>query len=268
MSTLLHPKLARELARARLEGLRNRSISELTESVDLLLPGHTFDPIGGRQVTVREIGDLRATSLEIAEQSGFPNRGGVDQRVLFDGEMGRLLHEHMAITPHQAADEEVWTHLTIGPLIDIAGWRFDGLPDDRAIGRAPRNTFRRLWWRAEILGELSWDQERPLREDETVQIMERPELSGNPVVARALAEAFHRRVATSPGVPRMNLMRDGLKRAYRLTPFLGLRDSHTRIFTAYSTISSLRRRRTSTPARPTMMSGRPSEMSARRRVPR
>ncbi len=220
MSTLLHPKLARELARPRLEALRQLTPTELSAEAQILLPGHTFDPIGGRQVTEGEIASLRSEALQVAHECGYPDTPGIEQRVRFDGRMGRLLHERMSITPHQGAEEEIWTHLTVGALVDIAAWRFGGLRDERALGRGARSTFRRLWWRAEILGAVSWDETRPLNEDETVQIMERPELAGSPLVAQALVDAFHRRVEASPSAGRMNLMRDALKRTYRLTPFL------------------------------------------------
>jgi Family of unknown function (DUF6339) len=136
--------------------------------------------------------------------------------------MALLLYERMQITPHQAADEEIWAHLTAGPFAALAAWRFPGLPDERVLGRAPRNTFRRLWWRAEILGPRAWDQEGGLLEDETVQIMERTGIAASPLVARALADAFTRRAQASPGLRRMELMRDAMKRVNRLTPFVVL----------------------------------------------
>jgi hypothetical protein len=218
--TLLHPRLDRELGRQRIRELQGLSPEELAGRVEPLLPGHTFAPIGGREVTETEILDLRAAVVEAAAGCGFPGRSTTTERVTFDGRAGRLLHDRMYLTPHQAADEELWTHLTLGPLIDVAGWRFTDLSDEHLLGRGPRSTFRRLWWRAEMLGAYSWDEEHQLNEDETVQIMERPELVGNPALARALARGFLRRVAADVSVPRMALMRDALKRAYRLSPFL------------------------------------------------
>jgi hypothetical protein len=126
----------------------------------------------------------------------------------------------MRITPHQAADEEIWSHLTLGPLIDLAGWRFPGLPEDRMLGNSPKSTFRRTWWRAEVLGPQYWDEQNPLQEDETVQLMERTELSGAPLLARSIASVFLQTVEANPDVKRMELMRDALKRTYRLTPFV------------------------------------------------
>jgi hypothetical protein len=221
MSGLLYPRLARELARPRIPPLRDLAPADLLARADLLLDDHTYAPIGGRQVTEEELGQLLPEATRIAHECGFPDERREASRIAFDRRMARFLHERMEITPHQAADEEIWTHLTLGPLVALAAWRFPGLPDDRVIGRGPRNTFRRLWWRAEILGPLAWEEE-VLREDETVQIMERSYLTASPPVARALAAAFRRRVAASPEVRRMDLMRDALKRVNRLTPFITL----------------------------------------------
>jgi hypothetical protein len=221
MSGLLYPRLARELARPRIAPLRDLTPAELLPRVDLLVDDHTFAPIGGRQVTEEEISELLLDATRIARECGFPDERQEAARITFDQRMARFLHESMNLTPHQAADEEIWTHLTLGPLAALAAWRFPGLPDDRVIGRGPRNTFRRLWWRAEILGSIAWE-EGALREDETVQIMERTYLTASPGVARALAAAFRRRVEASSEVRRMDLMRDALKRVNRLTPFTTL----------------------------------------------
>jgi hypothetical protein len=221
MSGLLYPRLARELARARIPDLRDSPPEQLLAAANLLLDDHTYAPIGGRQVSEEELSELLLEATRIARECGFPDERRQASRISFDRRMAKFLHERMEITPHQAADEEIWTHLTLGPLAALAAWRFPGLPDDRVIGRRARNTFRRLWWRAEVLGPLAWD-EGALQEDETVQIMERTSLTASPPVARALAAAFGRRLAASPDVRRMDLMRDALKRVNRLTPFITL----------------------------------------------
>jgi hypothetical protein len=220
MSGLLFPRLSRERARAMIPVLRERSPEDLLSSAELLLEGHTFAPIGGRQVTEEEISALLLEAMRIATECGFPDDRREESRLRFDRRVARLLHDRMAITANQAADEEIWAHLTAGPLAALAAWRFPGLADERVLGRAPRNTFRRLWWRVEILGQIALDEERGLLEDETVQIMERTALAANPAVARALGDAFQRRLDASPDLRRMELMRDAMKRVNRLTPFI------------------------------------------------
>lgn len=220
MSNLLYPRLARERARSRVASLRDRSPEDLLLGAELLLEDHTYSPIGGRQVTEEELSELLLGATRIAADCGFPDERSEGSRLCFDRRLARFLHGQMGITPNQAADEEIWAHLTLGPFVAFAAWRFPGLANDRALGRAPRNTFRRLWWRVEILGSIAVDEEQGLLEDETVQIMERTALSANPLVARALADAFQRRVEASPELRRMELMRDAMKRVNRLTPFV------------------------------------------------
>jgi hypothetical protein len=220
MSGFLYPRLSRELARPRIPALRGRTSESLLSGAEILLDGHTYSPIGGRQVTEEQLSRLLLDATGIATECGFPDERSDRTRLLFDRRFASFLHKRMAITPNQAADEEIWAHLTVGPFAAFAVWRFPGLPDERALGRAPRNTFRRLWWRAEILGQIALDEDRGLLEDETVQIMERTALSASPLIARALADSFQRRVEASPGVRRMELMRDAMKRVNRLTPFL------------------------------------------------
>ncbi len=137
----------------------------------------------------------------------------------FEGKCARVLHHSLPMTPHEASHEEVWSYLTCCWLLDIAVWRFGSEADERRyIGNVNRNTFRRMWWRAEILGpEIDLTR---LGEDELVNIMERPTIAADRRLARAVAVEFLRRVETG-GVPeRMQLMREAMKRLLRLTPFV------------------------------------------------
>ena len=116
-------------------------------------------------------------------------------------------------------------------LPDIVRWRFGGggsSPADRFLGkqRGIRNTFGRLWWRCEALKsdrESGYDRVRTLLErlgeDQLVQITERPALAANRVVARAIAEAYLRRVATG-NVSNEELMREAVKRLRRRLAFV------------------------------------------------
>lgn len=131
------------------------------------------------------------------------------------------------MTPHEAGHREVWACITAAHLLDVAAWRWGGISDrNRANGDVNRDTFRRLWWRYEILREpaLPSDGFGDLGEDEVVAIMERPGVTGNPEVARAIVRGFHARLEREPDlVPmRMGLMRDAMKRLTRLTPFVAL----------------------------------------------
>ncbi|MGH7553509.1 MAG: DUF6339 family protein [Longimicrobiales bacterium] len=120
----------------------------------------------------------------------------------------------------------MWTFLACQVLPDVAAWRFPDRHEERLLG-TPRNTFRRLWWRAYILdGSRSTSDSTlvvdELGEDEVVQVMERPSLAGNPRLARHMCLVFLELAARTPQVSRMELMRDTAKRLIRLTPFIAL----------------------------------------------
>ena len=88
------------------------------------------------------------------------------------------------------------------------------------MGR-PRNVFRRLWARADVIGVDLIDAPDGLGEDELVNIFERPTLSANPRVARALAEAIVQR-GRSTGLARSEVMRDAAKRVLRQQAVISL----------------------------------------------
>jgi hypothetical protein len=124
----------------------------------------------------------------------------------------------MGIVPADAASDEVWSFLTLVVAPDVAVWRFPGRADDRLLGR-PRNVFRRLWWRGQVLGNDFIDERDGLGEDELVGIMERSTIAANPRLARALAHVVVE-YGTRVNVARSDLMRDVAKRVLRLQSVL------------------------------------------------
>ena len=91
----------------------------------------------------------------------------------------------------EAASTEVWSWLTLVLMPDIALQRFPDASSSRMNG-GPRNVFRKVWWRVEVLGDLA-DPALPgtLGEDELVGIFERTSLGRN----RSVARAIFRRIA-------------------------------------------------------------------------
>ena len=221
MDARLFPRLDRRVALERLGALRSLSVDELSRRMPLDDVPTRFSPVGGVRVTAEELAGLREAVVATATEQGFPSRDASSLGA-FDTACARVLHETMLITPYEAGHEEVWTFLTLALLLDVAAWRYPNLNDERVVGTVDRNTFRRLWWRAHILNEpaTEWNGLYGLGEDELVQIMERPTLWGQPMLARALALRFAREVAADPSVPRMDLMRDVARRMIRLTPFV------------------------------------------------
>lgn len=220
MSWLL-PRLDRQDALEIIERHAGADVHELSGSMPLEPPRVTYSPGGGSRLepSAPEWTELRGSIVELARQHGMP--GPIGERSVFEGRCARLLRDRLSVSPHEAAHEEVWSYLTCCWLMDVARWRWGSDADVRRfIGDLNRNTFRRLWWRAETLGDFDLTQ---LGEDELVAIMERPTLASDTRLARAMVDAFVGRVAGSENeAGRMMLMREASKRMLRLTPFIDL----------------------------------------------
>jgi len=200
---------------------------EIAASMPVEATPFTYAPVGGARARTQFMLDLRREVVALASELGYP--GSREQRSLhaFDSDCAYLLHQQLGITPHEAGHREAWACLTTAHLLDVAVWRWDGITDrNRVNGDVNRDTFRRLWWRAEMLHDPAqqWDGFGGLGEDEIVAIMERPGVTGNPEVARAIVRVFRAQLDDAPALlpVRMHLMRDAMKRLTRLTPFLSL----------------------------------------------
>jgi len=210
---LLYPRLdsstARRILAAR-AGVRLRDLEGLAalEHADAA-PSAT----GGRPASVDKLREVQAAIRAVAERAGYPSPlAGRTQD--FDRPCGSVLYRTMGIVPADAAEESVWSFLTIIVVPEIGPWRFPRQPEERILGR-PRNVLRRLWWRAWALGpdlEESHDGCEPLGEDESVQIMERPSLGGNRRSAQALQDALWRADRAGLAVPRSEVMRQLTRR--------------------------------------------------------
>jgi len=192
-------------------------LSEIGGRMPDTSPVLTYTPVGGLRIDHQRLLDLRKRVVELACQHGMPDR--LSNLSVFEGQLARLLHELLPMSPNEASHEEVWSYVTCCWLLDVAAWRFGRDADKRRfIGDVNRNTFRRLWWRAEILGpdvDLTL-----LGEDELVNITERPTIAGDRRLARTVALDFIARVDRGEADSRMLLMRDAMKRLLRLTPFV------------------------------------------------
>ena len=154
-----------------------------------------FAATGGSQVGPTQLAALRDRMLQIARSNGL---GDTDVRAAyakFDAEMAAPLAEDPLFASGEALRDDVWTFVGVSLAPDIVHWRF-GAARERYIGGV-RNTFQRLWMRGRALDRGAAHRERwqlleELTEDALVQITERPSLGGDPVLARAIAEAWLR----------------------------------------------------------------------------
>jgi hypothetical protein len=211
------PRLDREHALQLLDELLRLEVAKITTGMPDTSSVVTYTPVGGTRISDEELRAVREALVELAQEHGMPN--ALNETAVFEGRAAQLLHRLLPMTPHEAAHEEVWSFLTCCWLLDVAVWRFGQDADKRRfIGDVNRNTFRRLWWRAEVLGEdIDLTQ---LGEDELVNIMERPTIAADRRLARAVAREFLARVERGAADSRMRLMREAMKRLLRLTPFI------------------------------------------------
>lgn len=214
MGSLLYPRLPRPVAQSLLLERADMPLSELAalsavahiEAEPAATGGHPADP--------QKIDQVRNTVREIAAHAGYPHAPNTAAQQAFDRACGSTLLSTMEIVPADAAEEGVWTFLSLVVVPEIGPWRFPGRSEERLLGR-PRNVLRRTWWRAWALGP---ELERapagctPLREDESVQIMERPSLGGNRRTAQALQSALWRAEAAGLTVARSDVMRELARR--------------------------------------------------------
>ena len=118
------------------------------------------------------------------------------------------------LNEYDASQKMVWNYLTVRVLLDIAHIRFPDNAEERYLGEV-RNTFRRLWQRATILGP---DLASQLQEDEGVQIFERTESLGSNVfvsiaLAKTIIEIRQRDRSASESIQK--LMKESTKRLRR-----------------------------------------------------
>lgn len=215
---LIYPRLLRATALDVLSEIEGRPPEELRSEASTSHPRIEYYATGSR-VPEDRLRRIAEAVRKNADELGFPKPPGTARQGRFDRTMPALLYKSMRIIPADAASEGVWSFLTLVLLPDVAVWRFPRQTQERLIGR-PRNVFRRYWWRARSLGVNPGDPTSELGEDQLVQIMERPSISGSRKLARTFAQTVLQVADGSPDVGVEALMRDAAKRLVRLTPFV------------------------------------------------
>ena len=154
-----------------------------------------FAATGGTRVRPNQLVALRDRIVRIGRSNGFGDDGVRDTQATFDAELAASLAEDSLFQSGEALRDDVWTFVGTSLAPDVVHWRF-GTARERHLGGI-RNTFQRLWMRGRALDRGAGHRERwallgELTEDALVQITERPSLGGDPIVARAIAEAWLR----------------------------------------------------------------------------
>lgn len=131
----------------------------------------------------------RVNQVTVDLEIDLDSNGPQSKQLLFDKKITEIVLDLFPMTPHEAANRDVWSYITLRVLPGHAAWRYPNNSADpeweRFIG-FERNTFKRLWWRAHMLGS---DLAVQLQEDDLVQMFERTESIGsNGLLMRTLAQ--------------------------------------------------------------------------------
>lgn len=196
---VVYPRIPTQVAIRLLREYQARPLGELRAGSTTAHQRSYYQPNYPNRVSSQQLEALREGVEAIAVRHGYPASLKKGAAADFDRHTATYLVGNMDILPTDAAEEEVWNFFTLVLLPHIATWRYPNTNQNdeypRLIGK-PRNVFRKLWWRAFVLGpELS----EKLGEDETVGIMERPSIGGNRALARAIVVAHARTQTQNPG---------------------------------------------------------------------
>lgn len=220
---LVYPRIPTQVAADLLKSFSGKELSEVRELADVKHVRGYFHPNYPHPAPEALLVALRTGVEEVAARHGFPSGLKKGAGSAFDKEAATFLVTEMNILPSDAAVEEVWNFLTLVVLPHVALWRYPNTSQNpeypRLIGR-PRNVFRKLWWRAFVLGPALSEK---LGEDETVGIMERPSIGGNRALSRAIVVAHDRVQMRDPGkYPPSEFLREVNKRIRAVNAVRGL----------------------------------------------
>jgi hypothetical protein len=174
---IAYPGLSRTLASKEIVSNFSKSLPELasTRVERSLAVGYSYTDVNNQKVSAEEVlaqcEQVREIFVQVAGSDGYSAIG--NQKIEFDEVLVQQILDIFPMNTFEASLEETWSFISIRPLADIATWRF---PTDeprplweRYVGME-RNTFKRIWWRAHMLGPELASQ---LKENDLIQMFER-----------------------------------------------------------------------------------------------
>ena len=170
--------------------------------------------------------ELRQVVTDLAKRCGYPRSRHQKALAEFDLETTKVFADREELQSGEALRNDVWAYVSTVLLGHLTIWRFPSPPMDRLRG-GPRNAFQRLWFRSGCLdrgtsSEARWELVNALSEDAMVQIIERPQIAANPVLALEIAEGWLR-CAEKVGKAKMEpIMRDTVRELRLLSTFRSL----------------------------------------------
>ena len=183
-----------------------KSVEDLAKDSGTSHPKARLSETGLRCADDSELQALRDDILVIARKHGYPHRWAEKSGSFseFDREATHVLVKHVDAPVNDARSTELWNFITTVLLLDVASWRFPnkgGNPRfNRYLGASPKSTFKKLWWRGHVLGKLS-DR---IGEDQSVALLERTSVSGDPRLPKAIIREFTGRSTESDSSTRLS----------------------------------------------------------------
>ncbi|CUU67038.1 hypothetical protein ACTXK0_06745 [Corynebacterium variabile] len=177
---MLDTRFAADIVRSSVT--ENKSVATLAEEAATSHPKSRLSETGLSPATDADLQSLRDAVLTVAEKFGYPNRTSAKSHSFsdFDREATHVFTAHIDAPVNDARSTELWNFITAVLLLDVASWRFPNIKGDprfeRYLGISPKSTFKKLWWRGHVLGELS-DR---IGEDQSVALLERTSTAGDP----------------------------------------------------------------------------------------
>jgi len=197
--THLLPRLSRQALRRILDRFADDPLSIVaTPSPDTAESGVFWAASGGTRASMSDIFSIRTVIEATATAQGFPKTASRVALARFDAALSAELATLPALQTPDAQRDDVWAFIAAAIAPDVVVWRF-GLEAGRFDGGI-RNTFQRLWIRGKLFDrgegiEDRWGLLDALSEDAFVAITERGGIAGQPLLSRAIAEAWERAAA-------------------------------------------------------------------------
>ncbi|MCI1255674.1 MAG: hypothetical protein LKG15_03160 [Corynebacterium provencense] len=192
---MLDTRFAESIVRASVEN--RKPVTTLADEAATSHPKARLSETGLPCATDADLQTLRNQIVEIAEKYGYPERTSDKSLSLseFDREATHILMRHVDTPVNDARSAELWNFITTVLLLDVASWRFPNTKGDpkfnRYLGASPKSTFKKLWWRGHVLGDLS-DR---IGEDQSVALLERTSVAGDPRLPKTIIREFFDRTA-------------------------------------------------------------------------
>lgn len=169
-----------------------KEINAISKKLKIKTEMAEWNAAGGHKASMEQLVEFHKDVVAIAQDCGFPNEG---DKARFDMECGiYFVSSPLLISAEtETMRNDCWAFLASVWLLQITNWRF-GLSYSRMRGGV-RNTFQRLWIRANLLDRGADHPERwlwlnSLTEDAFVQLTERPSIAANKNLAQAIAQVW------------------------------------------------------------------------------